>query len=149
MPKNVRIAAVLGLLCVAAPVGACSVPVFRYALDRWAADPLPVTVFHRDSLTPEQERLVTRLRKPAHANVEIRLVDVSKPLDERTQRLWQTQTKFPLPRLVLDYADGRPNDEPAWSAPLDKDSIAALLDSPARQIIGRRILEGQSAVFVL
>ena len=41
----------VALVLVAVVAEACSVPVFRYALERWQADPYEVFVFHRGPLT--------------------------------------------------------------------------------------------------
>jgi hypothetical protein len=135
------------LLSVLAPLPACacSVPVFRYALERWAADPLPVVVLHDKALSGEQEKLIERIRNTRFANARVVLVDVAKGAEAQFTR----DTRIPLPQIVVNYAEGNKPDAPAWIAPLDTESVAALLDSPLRQEAGRRILAGQSAVWVL
>ena len=42
---------------------ACNVPVFRYALERWEADPYEMVVFHREPLTAEQQALLAEMEK--------------------------------------------------------------------------------------
>jgi len=47
-------AAVMGAL----PVWACDVPVFRFALERWPADPYQATIFHKGPLDDKQQGIV-------------------------------------------------------------------------------------------
>ena len=42
------------------PARACSVPVFRYALERWPAAPYELIVFHRGALPAAEQGLVKR-----------------------------------------------------------------------------------------
>ena len=76
------------LLCylasLACPVRACSVPVFRYALENWPADPYRVIVFHQGALSPQEQALVDFLQRQTsgsggNANLEVSTVDVAKP----------------------------------------------------------------------
>ena len=60
-----KAAVVLCLLAVVAE--ACSVPVFRYALERWQSDPYEVFVFHRGKLTADQQASVDRLTRDGEA----------------------------------------------------------------------------------
>jgi hypothetical protein len=61
--KTVACLLVGGLLAAAAPVWACDVPVFRYALERWPAAPYGVCVFHRGPMSAEAQAAVDQLRK--------------------------------------------------------------------------------------
>jgi hypothetical protein len=150
---NPRRAAVLCALVVcsllAPPLSACSVPVFRYALDRWEADAYALVVFHDGPLNDEQRRLVERLQKPGAANLEVTVIDMARPLDKTTAALWQKHRTDKLPALVLKYPDSAAIPEPAWTAPLEPASVDALLDSPLRREVASRILKGESGVWVL
>jgi hypothetical protein len=150
---NPRLLAVLCALMVcflfARPVSACSVPVFRYALDRWEADAYPLIVFHDGPLSEEQRRLVERLQKPGAANLQVTALDVARPLDKTTAALWQKHRTEKLPALLLKYPDSAAIPEPAWTAPLEAASVDALLDSPVRREVASRILKGESGVWVL
>ena len=48
------------IVLTAAPLWACNVPVFRYALEHWRSDPYQVVFFHRGELTPEQTAEIQR-----------------------------------------------------------------------------------------
>jgi hypothetical protein len=53
------------------------------------------------------------------------------------------------PRLLVLYPGIVDLESMVWSVPLTAEHVDALLDSPARQEIAKRILAGQSAVWVL
>ncbi len=140
----------------AATAVACSVPVFRYALERWAPDDYRLIVFHDGALDSEAEGWVRDLGrdglagKPA-ANLAVRTVDLAaKPVEPELLRWWQQYATITrLPAMVLLYPAGLRLPEPAWIGPLTGATVAQLLDSPLRREIGRRLLGGESAVWVL
>lgn len=127
---------------------ACTIPVFRYALERWKPDAYEVIVFHRESLPPELQDLAAEARK-AKANVQVRVVDLSEQPDEAMRKLWQAQTDASLPWLVVRYPKGLGADMPAWAGPASADAVRSLFDSPARREVARRLLAGETGVFLL
>lgn len=93
---------------VTASLWACSVPVFRYALERWLSDPYQAIVFHRGPLTPAQQTLVKNLTPDGlagrlHANVAVRNVDLDQNPDADSLALWQQSKGATLPWLTLHY----------------------------------------------
>lgn len=109
---------------------ACSIPVFRYALDRWHADPFALAV----SATDAKDEAVARF---------LRNLTDSTPLNIAPSRSGEeglSQLRFP---------HSEPGAEPAWSGRLDATTLPRILDSPARAEIVRRILDGESGVWVL
>ena len=148
-------AGLVGVLAACArPGSACSVPVFRYALERWPADVYDVLVFHRGGLPPKDQAVVDWLEQHvsgdgASANCRVRVVDVAAQLDKPIQAVWERQSKPELPWMVVCYPWrlGIPQD--AWSGRLSADVARRLLDSPARREIGKRLLDGDSVVWVL
>ena len=139
------------LFLLAAPVAACSVPVFRYALERWPSDPYEVVVFHRGALTADQQSLVDGLSPEGRAgeiaaNVQVRAVDLDQNSDAALTQLWESRASETLPLMVLRYPHPL---EPAWAGPLDADNISNLLDSPQRRELAHRLLKGETAVWIL
>ena len=124
----------LFLLCVcpASVVEACSIPVFRYALDRWHADPyrleLPVGFKPDEQLSAFFRNLGSD--SPVNLDIQNREIPGSHP------RLLFPQT-------------GAGAAPALWEGPLDLDTLSRLTDSPARREISGRILAGESAVWVL
>ena len=83
---------------------ACSVPVFRYALERWTTDRYDVTIFHRGPLGSNDEEIVKFLKNSAvKCNLEFTTVDLAAVVDESMQKLWQAQSTETLPWVVLRY----------------------------------------------
>src|SRR5438876_24831 len=83
--------AAAALMLGAAGARACTIPVFRYALERWAASPYEVVIFHHGDMAAEDAQFLEKLaRKPA--NAQFRAVDVSQKLDPDDEALWKSQT---------------------------------------------------------
>jgi hypothetical protein len=109
----------------------CTVPVFRYALDRWPAETWTLEAPRSVFLT---EPLATTLR---NLGGDSPLNLTAKPLagpDESGARL-----SFP----------GVGAERIAWAGALTPESFRVLTDSPARQSLVRRLLSGDSVVWVV
>ena len=138
----------------AAPVMSCNVPVFRYALERWPADAYEVFVFFRGHLSPEDAAVVEWLENSAGinitgANYTVQVVDLSSDAHPRLIELWKTLDNPELPCLALRYPASLRYMPAIWSVRLTMDNAKALVDSPVRQEIAGRILDGESAVWIL
>lgn len=150
------------VLC-AAPAEACNTPVFRYALENWPTDPYPVVVFHRGQLQTDQKQAVEYLRSVGgeySANLRVYAIDVAGKLDEHARELFERLKDNELPQIVVTYPVGglleyggkripRPFAPIAWSAPLTKANARAVVESPVRSEIAKRLLDGQTIVWVL
>ena len=147
----------LAALLQAVPARACSVPVFRYALEHWNAAPFEAFVFHRGPLTDAQRAAMRELGKDGLAgklrvNISVRDVDLDHEPPPDEVELWNQSRGSDaesLPLLVVKFpATGRVRSA-FWSGPLTAENVAQLLDSPARKDIVQRLGEGQSAVWLL
>lgn len=141
----------LAALLFAMPASACSVPVFRYALERWRSDPYHVVVFHRGPLSAETQSLIEALSPEGRAgalaaNLQLHVVDLDGGVQPELLELWRSQETDTLPWMVVGYPQPQ---APAWSGPLTERSVQRLLDSPIRRQIARRILSGQTGVWIL
>ncbi|GEP41266.1 hypothetical protein BGE01nite_05570 [Brevifollis gellanilyticus] len=142
------------LLLSAASALACSVPVFRYALEHWEADPFQAIVYHRGALTAEQQKQITALKPPADAaesaNLSVTTVDVAAEMSPDHAEIWKQQPQdSELPHVVLRYPRSTGVREDILTTPLARAAALNLTDSPVRQEILQRLGEGQSAVWVL
>lgn len=114
-------------LALAAPACACTIPVFRFALDRWEADKFHLVLPAALSKDASVNALLRPLRANGKANLDITTTsDVTQP--------------------ELRYS--RESDHPVWTGALNADSLGALLDSPGRQELLKRILAGESVIWV-
>lgn len=119
----------LALLAVA-EAECCTIPVFRFALDRWEADK-----FHlRLPAEVAQDTAVQDLLRPLRANGKANL-DIS------TAQYGELKSAV----LRSSRADGRK----LWEGELHAASLSALLDSAARQHLLRQILAGDSVIWVI
>ena len=137
-----------------AEVRACSVPVFRYALERWEPDPYTVLIFHKDPISGTSADVLKQIRasataEPNYTNIEAAAYDVTQPMEEFAQRIWDKQKDNPLPWMVVLYPVQTRNEVPLWAGAPSSEAVKTLLDSPMRREIGRRLLKGDSAVWVL
>jgi hypothetical protein len=122
----------------------CNIPVFRYALERWQAAPYDVVVFHRGPLNEEGKAALNVLRQ-AGANLEVDRIDVAEPVPAKRKELLE-RAKLEAPCIAAVF----PGTEIlAWSGPLTSDAARSLTDSPARREVTKRLLQGDSAVWLL
>jgi hypothetical protein len=144
------------VLLLAAGVGqACSVPVYRYALERWMVDPYEVHVFHRGDLTEAHKEALQPLRDASLEErrdgvLDLWMTDLSTGEPEgEAAKVWEAHAKdAKTPWLVVRYPRvfGIPID--TWSGPLAPGAVKGLLDSPTRRRVAKRLLEGETTVFV-
>lgn len=113
-----------------AEICACTVPVFRYALDHWEADK-----FH--------------LVLPASASGDSALTDALRPLRANGKANMDITTSKDAAVTAAVLNSSRESGRPVWSGALDKTALEMLLDSPGRKKIVEHILAGDSAIWVI
>ncbi len=125
----------LGMACLAVvfacnggPVRGCTIPVFRFALDRWESDAFRLEVPAATAKQAETAKLLVPLRGNGSANLKVK--DAGASPDVR----------------LLDSRDGK---EPIWSGALNSGNLNTILESPARQELLKRILDGESVIWVV
>jgi hypothetical protein len=147
------IAALAVCNCGAVPAWACSVPVFRYALERWPADAYQVYVFHRGPLSAaDTARLATfddaaaRQDESRGANTVVHRCDLDDPkFADAADKLQELHPGANLPLVVVRSPWG----VVVWSGSLESPELGAVVDSPARRELAARLLAGQTAVWLL
>jgi hypothetical protein len=164
---SVEVACLVAGLLVAAMAGssdACQVPVFRYALERWEALPYTAAVFHRGPLKAAEQSVVDYLTKASQdaerpVNLEVKVVDLAGQQEPQLKDLFERAGGGELPRVLLlaprwglaapEPAEKLPTEVVLWSGRLDRQAAERLVDSPKRREIARRLLTGDSAVWIL
>jgi hypothetical protein len=148
------IAVLLGMTALAwiAPAArACSIPVFRYALEHWSPSTYEVLVFTKGEIGDPERAILEKLTKRP-ANVEIRTIDVSAgDMSPEVAAIWKNQPpRAQLPWAVIRYPESGEDAPLVWAGNLlDQSALAQQLASPARDEIARRLLAGQTCVWVL
>ena len=132
------------------PSSACSVPVYRYALERWPADPFEALVYHRGEPSDAAVQEIAMIRESsAAANLKYRLIDLDTEADSDLIGLWEDEDTATLPWVVLTYPGAYPFLGPVASGPLTEETVRGFTISPARREIAERIAGGQTGVWVL
>ena len=121
------------LLLLSTSALGCSVPVFRYALEHWAADAYQVEITHSAPLSAEAQALVQQLSNSPLTNIKVKV----------------TQGSTATPTLTVRHPAFVPNGRDFWTAPLTKENVLQIQDSPVRQEIASKLGEGDSAVWLL
>lgn len=153
LPSGRRGLVVLGVWCLLANTAeACSVPVFRYALERWRPDPYEVLVYYRSPLSPEQEQLLDRLNpeyRPGEPfpNSAVSRIDLDGEVRPDFAAIWEEERSDLLPWLVL-RTPWRGENETIWRGPLSAASVTTILQSSLRAEIIRRLIARDSIVWV-
>ncbi|MGH7136156.1 MAG: hypothetical protein ACREHD_10475, partial [Pirellulales bacterium] len=141
------------LLLVVHSTDACSVPVFRYALERWPADLFEVDVFYRGTLTADQRALVSQLEDQSQinggaVNWEVIHCNLDEELAEDLQAVGDTLGDVPLPHVVLRRPGGRRGSAVVWSGLLSEVK-PSLWTSPVRDDLIQRLATGDSVVWLV
>jgi hypothetical protein len=134
------------ILAGARPAQACTIPVFRYAFERWDLSPYELVVFHRDALSKDAHAAIGSV--PSHANLVVTTVDLNGKVSPALRKLWERQgAAATLPHVVLRRPGA--GSKAAWSGPLEAASLRRLIDSPARRNIVKALSQGDAGVFVV
>ncbi len=133
----------ISLLVVAAFGGSeslgCSVPIFRYALERWPADHYIAEIEYSSELSPEAKSAAELLEKYADdnnqtpCNLQVTLKQVEGP---------------GKPKVTLRFPEESRIKVNAWSGQLNQTSVKSIVHSPARKEIAKRLIAGESAVWI-
>jgi len=142
---------VLFLLLGPAPVWGCSIPVFRFALERWQPAAYQAVVFHRGVLQQETRAALIRLEEHrSDTNLIVTTVDLDGKVEAESLKLWEKQgPNAPLPWLVVRFPEAEDKTPLLWTGSPTTGAFDALLDSPGRRHIVKHLSSGASAVFVL
>jgi len=130
---------------------ACTIPVFRYALERWQASPYDLLVYHRGPMSMEDRQRLRELEAFAeNANLEVTEVDLDQKNGKELQTIWEKHGgKNPLPWVIIRAPESDSKTPPVYAGPLDLAKLKPLIDSPMRQKIVRKLHAGNSAIFLL
>ncbi len=150
-------------------VDACVLPVFRYAIERWTADPYETVVFFRDTIRGGDSATLAGLlesssnarvhgdllgfkdsgRRSGTANMDVVLVNVNDSLERWVTPIWEEYKGYELPMAVVRYPYESGVNVAVWTGPLKNVPVQPLIQSPIRTELSRRLLGGESGVWIL
>ncbi|MBN2241734.1 MAG: hypothetical protein JW793_03515 [Acidobacteria bacterium] len=134
-------------------VRSCSVPVFRYALERWRPDPYKGIFIYRDGIPETDRALLEQLKRLASnpdypLNLVIREVDVDAFTEEKLAELLKGPLPGTLPALAIWYPGQMGEKAPVWVEKPAPSFLEALAQSPKRIEMAERLINGDSVVWV-
>ncbi|MEJ2702778.1 MAG: hypothetical protein P8Z79_10095 [Sedimentisphaerales bacterium] len=159
------------LIVLASTAFPCSTPVFRYAMERWMADYYDGVLISRGEV-PDDDPAALLLQNEQAEFVNLRLSKINLNDEQSWKRLLEgppdsnasSEAATPasvlksrlgveipdkLPSLVLWYPWHKGRALPFWEGEFTPSKIKALMDSPKRRELARRLTDGQTAVWVL
>jgi len=154
---NSRITTVCLILLTAAVITeACQVPVFRYALERWQPDHYQLVIVHDGNLTSEEKANFTYLEENLVGpngpmiNLRFEALDLAKEEKQfaRWKKLHSDQNASVSIHLFFPFEAFEQDTNPIWNGDFTRNNINQILDSPVRRELVKRILAGDSAVWL-
>lgn len=154
-------AGVLLVIATSGMTSACNIPVFRYALERWSPDSYRMLIFHNGELNSSEQKIVAGFQKlnsnnGGTSNLEITLVDLQKEkIADDVAAVWKSLKQSPTgnnletPYVVIQMPHAQKKFINCWHGTLQQASTKTIADSPARQKIAKRLLTGDSVVWLI
>ena len=152
--RSIRVALLTLAICTVTE--ACQVPVFRYALERWRPDPYELVIVHEGPLTKEQAPILVHLEESLvgpngpMVNLRYETIDLAKEKDQldHWKNIHAAGKGSTTAHLFYPHEAYQKDSRPIWSGSFTKDNVDAVLDSPMRRELVKRILAGDSAVWL-
>ncbi len=128
-------------------VFACNVPVFRYALERWSADPYRLIVFYENNFSEDEQTLIEELEQSAAdstLNISVTLLNIHD-VPENARPMNATQ----YPWMELHYPVSANIRGHVWANTLTRENTALISDSKMLTELSTRLINGDAAVWIL
>lgn len=136
---------------IAGMARAQTVPVFREALEQRQADSFQVLVFHRGTLTVEQEDALRSLEptEGERANVRVRRVNLEKKWPPELAAFANSVPPVERAWLMARFPAANGIRAPFLSAPFYAETLQSLVESPVRSELAQWLIGGECAVWLL
>lgn len=133
---------------------ACSTPVFRYAIERWEADPYRLMIFTDGELTAEQQQAVKEFEQYEHYGYRyppliVEQIEIASASNQSANVWGQISTNRPVPAVALLYPSIMHDHSVVWADDLSTNAVHRIVMSPARLETATRLLGGDAAVWLL
>jgi hypothetical protein len=150
LKKSLRPLAAMCVLLVVSAAIACQVPVFRYALERWASGSYRIYVLSQGDLTDAQKDVVQSLKDQVEGIGQVIVRNAKDKVSNNETALLAAFRPTEKPMIVGFYPmDSEVTaEQSAFQVPLEQKSVAALTQSPVREELIRRLAAGHSAVWL-
>ncbi len=110
-------------------------------------------MFYQDELTDEEKSVVKWLEERSgeafpYSNYVVRSMDLSEEEDVSLEKLRESDPEAELPWVVIRFPRTARIESNLWAGPLMSDTIQAIPISPKRQEVAKRILQGDTSVWL-
>lgn len=131
----------------------CSVPVFRYALERWKPDAYKGVFLFRGEIEESDQLLLQRLKEAsgdgeAPLNLVIREVNADTFDTEKLVSLFQGKVPESLPCLAVWYPEQMGKKPPFLREKITPSLVEGLVQSPKRLKLAESLIGGASVVWI-
>lgn len=156
MFRLIALVLLMNMIVCSPRVIACNVPVFRYALERWQSDDYQLVIIHQKDLTKDQKTIAASIKASTRElggslNLRVLQYDLRNETNTPFHGIWKnyaTDDQSPLAALLYSQNAREVPDRIVSVTPLADLDVSALIDSPARKALSRKILSGDSAVWI-
>lgn len=136
--------------CLARPVFGCAIPVFRYALERWAPDAYEAVIIHRGPLADDDPASsLLKAEEAEFLNLRISTMDLETSAENEVTSLLGGAVPETLPALAIWYPLQKGRAAPFWTGEFTPAAVKALIQSPKRLQLAQRLTDGQTAVWIV
>ena len=143
----------------------CSVPVFRYALERWDQDNFVAYVFYRDTMDSASGTRLSGLaalsrhvidssgqfKNPENkntANLLMVTLNLNDSLPAYEKGIWKKFGGTSLPWVIIRFPLAARIGQNLWTGPAGNLPVERLMSSPKRREMMKRLLAGESVVWI-
>jgi len=142
------------VFALAGEVLACSTPVFRYAIERWEADPYRLMVFTDGELTEDQQQVVKKFKRYERYGFQVPPLIVDQvetsTATNLSAKVWsEISTHRTAPAVALLYPKIMRDTSVVWTDDLSTNALNRIVMSPARIETASRLLGGDAAVWLM
>ena len=131
---------------------ACSVPVFRYALERWKPDAYKGIYIYRGEISKQDQALLDQLKDAASTDAPLNLIIKPVNADTFSEEKLTGFLKDPipdnLPLLAIWYPGQMGKSPPFLRETLTQSLVTKLVQSPKRKQIAEGLIKGDSVVWI-
>jgi hypothetical protein len=136
--------------CLARPIFGCGIPVFRYALERWAPDAYEAVIIHRGPLADDDPAYsLLKSDEAEFLNLRISMIDLASSAVDEVTGLLGGAVPETLPALAIWYPLHKGRAAPFWTGEFTQAAVKALIQSPKRRQLAQRLTDGQTAVWMV
>jgi len=128
---------------------ACSIPVFRYAMERWRADYYEGIVIHKGPLADDDPAaLLLQTGNAEFLNLSVSPVELTSLEADELKNLLGGSIPETLPAIALWYPNSKGRAVPFWTGQFTPAKVEMMIDSPKRRQLAQRLIDGQTAVWI-